>query len=74
MVDRASRDGPRVVREVAYAVATAGGVRHVLERHTFGLFTGDDYVDAFQRAGFRVELDAVGFDPARGLYIAQLRE
>jgi len=73
MVDRARRRGRSVVREVAYAVATPNGVRQVLERHTFGLFSSDEYVDAFRGAGFEVTFDPEGFDPTRGLYVARLR-
>ncbi len=73
MVDRAQRRGRSVLREVAYAVATPNGIRQVLERHTFGLFSANDYVDAFGSAGFEVTFDSEGFDSARGLYVARLR-
>lgn len=72
MVDRASRTDRTVVREVAYAAATPSGIDQVLERHTFGLFTAEDYIEAFQEAGFRVRHDPQGFDPARGLYLGSL--
>ncbi len=72
MVDRARRDGRTVVREVAYAAATPSGIRQVLERHTFGLFSRDEYVDAFRHAGFEVNFNPEGFDPARGLYVGRL--
>jgi len=71
MVDRATRYDRTVVREIAYAAATSSGVDQVLERHTFGLFSADDYLDAFRHAGFHVWHDP-GFNPARGLYVGCL--
>jgi SAM-dependent methyltransferase len=72
MVDRATRRGRTVVREVAYAAATPSGIDQVLERHAFALFTADEYMEAFHQAGFHVRHDPQGFDPARGLYLGRL--
>lgn len=72
MVDRATRRGREVTREVAYAAATPAGVDQVLERHRFALFTAGEYIEAFQQAGFQVRHDPQGLDPARGLYAGNL--
>ena len=61
-----------MTREVAYAAATPSGIDQILEQHTFALFTANEYIEAFQQAGFRVRHDPEGFDPARGLYVGSL--
>jgi SAM-dependent methyltransferase len=51
-----------------YLVATPDGVEHLTEDHVVGMFTHEQYVDAFRRAGLAVERDPEGL-MGRGLYI-----
>jgi ubiquinone/menaquinone biosynthesis C-methylase UbiE len=52
-----------------YLIGTSKGVEHRLELHELGLFTHQDYMDAFQAARLNVSHDPEGLD-GRGLYIA----
>lgn len=54
--------------EFHYLVATREGVRYFTERHELGLFTHEEYLAAFQRAGLEVFHDPDGLY-GRGLYI-----
>ena len=51
-----------------YLVATPAGIEHFTERHELGLFTDEEYTDAFHKAGLETIHDPVGFN-GRGLYI-----
>ncbi len=51
-----------------YLVATSQGVEYFTERHELGLFTHQEYLRAFQKAGLEVSHDPEGLD-GRGLYI-----
>lgn len=51
-----------------YLVATKDGISYFTEQHSLGLFTHDQYVDAFGRAGLEVTHDVDGL-MGRGLYI-----
>jgi SAM-dependent methyltransferase len=51
-----------------YLVATSNGMEHFAEHHELGLFTRDDYEQAFAAAGLDVEHDADGL-MGRGLYV-----
>ena len=51
-----------------YTVATPQGVEYFTERHELGLFTPDEYLEAFRKAGLTVTHDSTGLD-GRGLYI-----
>jgi SAM-dependent methyltransferase len=67
-VDAASRDGTITEFEFHYLVATPAGIEHFTEPHALGLFTVDEYLDAFREARLDVEHDAEG-PMGRGLYI-----
>lgn len=54
-----------------YLVGRPTGVEHRTERHTLGLFTREEMLECFDRAGYgHVEYDPHGLT-GRGLYIAQ---
>jgi hypothetical protein len=56
------------VMDFNYMVGTPAGIEHFVERHEMGLFTHEDYVGAFRRAGLEVTHDPEGL-MGRGLYI-----
>ena len=61
-------EGNVSIMDFHYLVGTADGVEYFTELHELGLFTHDQYVEAFTAAGLRVEYDAEGL-MGRGLYI-----
>ena len=64
-----SREGTLSMIDFYYLVGTSDGVVHFTERHEVGLFTHDEYLDAFRAAGLSVDFDPDGF-MGRGLYLA----
>lgn len=67
-VNLSERDG-RVSRFVFhYLVLTADGVERFEEPHELGLFTHEEYLEAFRAAGLEVEHDPEGL-MGRGLYV-----
>ena len=62
-----ARDGIAVLN-FHYLVASPSGVEYFTELHEVGLFTGDEYLDAFRSAGLEVTHDPEG-PMGRGLYI-----
>ncbi|MBN1453529.1 MAG: class I SAM-dependent methyltransferase [Anaerolineales bacterium] len=51
-----------------YTVGTPQGIETFTERHELGLFTREEYLEAFYKAGLEVIHDPEGLD-GRGLYI-----
>lgn len=51
-----------------YLVGTPKGIERITEIHELGLFTHEEYMDAFQRTKLSVRHDPEGLD-GRGLYI-----
>jgi len=51
-----SREGNIAVLDFHFMVATPSGIEHFNERHDLALFTHDEYLTAFRRAGLVAEL------------------
>jgi SAM-dependent methyltransferase len=60
------------VFDMHHLVADASGVRHFVEHLELAMFTRDEYIHAFEQAGFDVTFDEVGL-MGRGLYIGVKR-
>lgn len=58
------------VIEFHYLVGTPGGVESLRERHVLGLFTVEQYLEAFEAAGLPVIHDPQGIS-GRGLYLGR---
>lgn len=56
------------VLDIHYLVGTPTGIERFNEVHELGLFTHEQYVEAFEQAGMDVQYDAAGFF-GRGLYV-----
>lgn len=70
-VVRMSRSGQRgklSFTEFQYLIGTPKGIEHSVEIHELGLFTHEQYMNAFKAAGLSVSHDPEGLD-GRGLYI-----
>jgi SAM-dependent methyltransferase len=61
-------DGTLSIVEFHYLVGTLDGVEHFSELHELGLFTVEQYLDAFRAAKLDVEHDPEG-PMGRGLYV-----
>jgi len=64
----ADREGDVSIVEFQYLVGTPDGIERFSERHELGLFTVEQYLDAFRAAGLEVEHDPEG-PMGRGLYV-----
>jgi ubiquinone/menaquinone biosynthesis C-methylase UbiE len=67
-MNHAGRRGRISLLAFQYLIGTSKGIEHIEEHHEFGLFTHDEYMDAFRKAGLNVIHDPEG-DDGRGLYI-----
>jgi hypothetical protein len=61
-------DGTLSFFDFHYMVGTPEGINYFTERHELGLFTNEEYLEAFRLAGLEVLYDADGIY-GRGLYI-----
>lgn len=68
-MSRGGRRGKVSLLEFHYLIGTSERVEHIVEQDEFGLFTHEEYMDAFTRVGLRVTHDPEGLFH-RGLYIA----
>lgn len=57
---RSSRRDDTAVMDMHYLISTPSDVRQFVEHHELGLFTDDDYADAFRNAGLHIERGADG--------------
>ncbi len=67
----AERERDVSIVEFQYLVGTPDGIERFSERHELGLFTVEQYLDAFRLAGLEVEHDSEG-PMGRGLYVGTL--
>jgi hypothetical protein len=65
----ARREGNLSMFEFEYLVGTPDGIERFSEPHELGLFTVDQYLEAFRAAGLEAAHDPEG-PMGRGLYIA----
>ncbi len=65
------REGDVAVLLFHYLVGTPQAIDYFTERHELGLFTHQQYLDAFQTAGLDVAFDPEGL-MGRGMYIGRL--
>ncbi len=63
-------EGTLTIVDFHYLVGTRDGFSYFTERHEVGLFTHDEYLDAFRAAGLTVDFDPDGF-MGRGLYLGR---
>jgi hypothetical protein len=56
--------------EFHYLFGTSKGIEHKTEQHELGLFTNQEYLDAFKASNLKVVYDKKGLD-GRGLYIGR---
>ena len=61
------RDDVAVI-DFHFLVGSTQGVEHFTERHELGLYTNEQYLDAFTQAGLAVHVDVEGVNK-RGLYV-----
>ena len=64
----ARKRGRLSLMRLEYLIGTPGGIEHIVEQHDMGLFTIDEYSNAFKKAGLSVIRDPEGIF-GRGLYI-----
>jgi hypothetical protein len=64
------REGRLAIMNFEYLIGTPAGIEAFSERHEVGLFTDEEYRQAFSAVGLSVEHDPEGLI-GRGLYIAQ---
>jgi SAM-dependent methyltransferase len=67
-VDRSWREDGLSVLEQHYLLGSPEGIRYWVERHELGLFTDEEYAEAFRAVGLAVEHDPDGLI-GRGLYL-----
>jgi ubiquinone/menaquinone biosynthesis C-methylase UbiE len=69
-MSRPGKEGQISTIQFEYLISTRDGIERASEHHTLGLFTREQYLDAFERAGFQVEYLEDGLSN-RGLYVAR---
>ncbi len=64
------REAGLSILDIHFLVGTPEGIEQFSERHELGLFTHEEHIAAFQKAGLDVRYDPVGF--GRGMYLGVL--
>jgi ubiquinone/menaquinone biosynthesis C-methylase UbiE len=67
-MSHAGKRGKLSLLEFEYLIGTPKGIQHIAEHHEFGLFSIDEYMDPFKKAGLNVVHHTEGIF-GRGLYI-----
>jgi len=65
-----SKRGNISLLDLHYLIGTPKGIEHHIEHHELGMFTHEEYLDAFRFAGLKTTHDKKGLD-GRGLYIGR---
>jgi SAM-dependent methyltransferase len=63
-------EGRVSVLDINYLVGTPQGIDHFDERHEMGLFTPEEYLEAFRKVGLEVHYDSKGLF-GRGMYLGR---
>ena len=67
-MSHSGKKGKISLLDFEYLIGTPKGIEHLSEHHEFGLFSQEEYMEAFVKAGLDVIHDSEGVD-GRGLYI-----
>jgi ubiquinone/menaquinone biosynthesis C-methylase UbiE len=65
---KSEREDRVSVSEINFLVGMSQGIEYFTERHEQGLFTHDEYLDAFRKVGLEVHYDPIGLSK-RGSYV-----
>ena len=66
---RSEKEGNLSIMDMHHMVTRPSGVTYFVERHEMGLFTDQEYVDAFSAEGFRTEMSSESLTQERGLIV-----
>lgn len=66
---RSEREGSLSIMDMHHLVTRPSGVTYFVERHEMGLFSDQEYVEAFSAQGFRAEMSTESLTQERGLII-----
>ena len=67
-MSHSGKKGKISVLDFQYLIGTPKGIQYISENHEFGLFTHEEYLNAFKKADLNVNHDPEGVD-GRGLYL-----
>lgn len=70
-INRSRLEDGCTVMDFHYLVVSADGVERFSEEHRLGLFTWEQYRDAFEATGLEVEIDQTGGPMGRGLIVGR---
>lgn len=68
---RSEREGNLSIMDMHHLVTRPSGVTYFVERHEMGLFTDQEYIEAFSADGFAVELLGESLTQDRGLILVK---
>lgn len=67
-MSRGAKKGKISLLDFHYLIGTSRRIEHIVEHHEFGLFSHEQYMHVFTKAGLNITHDPEGVD-GRGLYI-----